>query len=46
MYIDELLVSLGKSGFGCYIGLTFCGAFAYADDVIILAPTLLALKKY
>ena len=25
---------------GCYIGNAFCGTFSYADDIIILAPTL------
>ena len=45
IYLDELLDSLEKSGAGCYIGVNFAGAFAYADDVIILAPTLFALKR-
>ena len=31
---------LGKSRCGCYIGNIFCGALSYADDVIILAPTM------
>ena len=45
IYLDELLHALAESGIGCYIGTHFVGAFAYADDVIILAPTLHALKK-
>ena len=40
VYMDELLVRLGKSRCGCYIGNIFCGALSYADDVIILAPTM------
>jgi len=28
IYIDNLLVKLSKSGFGCYIGNTFVGALA------------------
>lgn len=44
IYLDELLLSLAKSGVGCYLGMVFVGAFAYADDVILLAPTLQALK--
>ena len=26
-----------KSGVGCYWGCSFAGAFAYADDVVLLA---------
>ena len=39
VYIDELLNQLKNSGFGCYIGNIFLGAFGYADDVMILAPS-------
>jgi hypothetical protein len=39
IYMDCLLYKLRQSGVGCYIGDTFCGAFAYADDLILLAPT-------
>jgi len=40
IYLDELLNRLKESGFGCHIGNTFCGAFGYADDVTLIAPTL------
>jgi hypothetical protein len=43
-YIDELLIRLQRLGAGCHIGQLFCGAFGYADDVILLAPTRQALK--
>ena len=39
MYLDILLNQLQSSGLGCYIGHKFMGAFAYADDIILLAPT-------
>ena len=39
------MLALEKSGVGCYIGLLFVGAFAYADDVVLLAPTVFALNK-
>jgi hypothetical protein len=45
LYIGELLDNLSKSKVGCHIGHIFFGAFAYADDVIILAPSLLALRR-
>jgi len=39
IYIDKLLLQLSKSGLGCFIGQVFLGALAYADDVVLLAPT-------
>ena len=44
IYIDQLLLKLKGSGFGCYIGTTFSGAFAYADDIIILCPSKFSLN--
>jgi len=38
-YIDKLLLQLSKSELGCFIGHVFLGALAYADDVVLLAPT-------
>jgi len=43
-YIDELLIRLKQKGIGCYIGNLFCGAFGYADDIILLAPTRRSLR--
>jgi hypothetical protein len=34
IYMDDLLLRLGSSGDGCYIGLNFVGALAYADDIV------------
>ncbi len=34
-----------NSGVGCYVGSKFVGAIAYADDLILLAPTIVALRK-
>ena len=39
IYMDELLERLKRSGLGCYIGHVFAGAFGYADDITLLAPT-------
>jgi hypothetical protein len=39
IYMDCLLQKLRMSGTGCYIGHVFAGAFAYADDLVLLAPT-------
>jgi len=45
VYIDDLLVKLSRSGIGCYIGLNFVGALAYADDIVLVAPTPAAMRK-
>jgi hypothetical protein len=45
VYIDELLSQLSTSHKGCYIGDTFCGALGYADDVILLSPTVSSLNE-
>lgn len=45
VYIDDLLVRLSLSGVGCFIGLDFVGALAYADDIVLLAPTPSAMRQ-
>lgn len=44
VYIDGLLQRLHESGVGCYIGHVYTGALAYADDVVLLAPTPSAMR--
>jgi len=34
VYIDVLLLELSRAGNGCRIGINFCGAFGYADDIL------------
>ena len=43
-YMDKLLEELQSSGVGCYVGTKFMGAFGYADDGAVLAPTVTSLK--
>ena len=43
-YIDKLLTRLRESGVGCHIDGVFAGAFGYADDIVLLAPSLDALR--
>ncbi len=45
IYTDNLLVQLKNSGMGCYINGIFSGALGYADDLVILAPSLYALRS-
>ena len=45
IYIDELLIELKQKGIGCHVGHYFCGAFGYADDIILLCPSITGLKE-
>ena len=45
VYIDGLLVRLTNSNVGCYVGSFFVGALAYADDIVLLAPTPSAMRR-
>lgn len=45
IYIDTLLESLQASGRGCHWDSLYAGAFCYADDLTILAPSPDALRK-
>ena len=45
IYLDVLLTRLKVKGLGCHIGNVFMGSFAYADDVVLLSPTLWSLKQ-
>ena len=42
---DSLLSALRDSGAGCYLGHVFAGALAYADDIVLLAPTKGGLSR-
>ena len=44
VYMDELIVRLEKSGFGCFIGHEFFGCLGYADDFVLLCPSLKGLQ--
>ena len=45
IYTDNLLEMLNNSGSGCYIGYDFCGAVAYADDLLLLSPAVTGMKR-
>ena len=44
MYIDGLFYELKRAGVGCHINGEYAGAFGYADDIVLLSPSLCALK--
>ena len=39
VYIDPLIQELRQKGIGCHVGGLFYGVIAYADDIILLAPS-------
>ena len=43
IYLDGLLCRLAESKIGCFIGNVFVGALAYADDIALLAPTIIII---
>ena len=45
IYIDDLLSELRVQDIGCKIGSEFCGVYGYADDVVLLSPTVSGLKS-
>ena len=45
IYIDNLFLKLRTSGLGCHIVLTYAGAFGYADDIALMAPSIYSLEK-
>ena len=45
LYLDRLMPKLKHSGIGCHIGRTYYGVFGYADDLVIVSPTLFGLRQ-
>ena len=44
IYLDSLLSSLEHAGIGCCWGGLFAGVLAYADDIVLLSPSLCGLR--
>ncbi len=40
IYMDELTTRLEKSGIGCFIGHQYYGCISYADDLVLLCPSV------
>ena len=45
VYMDELICKLRREGIGCHMGQHYCGILGFADDIILLCPTLDGLRK-
>ena len=44
IYVDDLLIELSNNDAGCHMGHYFVGALGYADDLILLSPTVYGLE--
>ena len=44
VYIDKLLCDLRRMNVGCYVGKHAVNVLAYADDIVLLAPTRAGLQ--
>ena len=45
VYMDSLLYKLEEKGYGCWIGNSYFGAIGYADDLVLLSPTVKGLRN-
>ena len=45
LYLDPLLKRLRDSNVGCYMDQTPVNSFSYADDIVILSPSITAMVK-
>ena len=39
IYINKFFQGLKRLGLGCHVGMTYAGAFGYADDIALVAPS-------
>jgi len=45
VYIDQIVEVIRRNNIGCTIGILCVGIFLYADDIILLAPSVNALQQ-
>jgi len=45
VYVDDLFKELQLNGDGCYVGKCFIGCIMYADDLLLLSPSIIGLQR-
>ena len=45
VYMDVLIIKLRDAGFGCKLAQRYFGCLFYADDIVLLAHSLNAIRK-
>jgi len=43
-YVNDLIIKLRDCNAGCYISSVFIGCIVYADDIILLSPTVAGMQ--
>jgi len=46
LYVDDLIKKLRSLGYGLHIGSLFVGCIFYADDIVLLSPSVLVSKNF
>ena len=45
VYMDQVVSAIQRSGIGCHLKFVCISVFVYADDIILLAPSVDSLQK-
>ena len=45
MYVNELIVKLEESGYGCKLWGVFAGCILYADNILLISSSLINYKQ-
>ena len=45
LFINDLIIKVIASSKGCHLGLTGVNIILYADDILLLAPSITALQS-
>jgi Reverse transcriptase (RNA-dependent DNA polymerase) len=45
LYVDDLINELKLNGDGCHVGKCFIGCIMYADDLLLLSPSIIGLQR-
>ena len=45
LFVLDLFPEVGTNGLGCQVGLSYAGAFGYADDIALIAPKTYSLRR-
>jgi hypothetical protein len=44
VYLDDIINNVETSGFGCHVRSKFFGAIVYADDILLISPSVAGLQ--
>ncbi len=46
IYVDDVISEINDSNLGCCVRGIHCGIWLYADDIILLSPSVSELQKW